>query len=136
MEIPVKLNNKLARRGQGFVDPSNGVAIAVGRQKKHGFQLVPETSFIRARLHEGSLIRVEMPDSMASENSSSSGSDNDAGGDDPGSTPATVEIVFSKKYSFGGDNFKKGDRVKLGAEEAELLVQEGVATRVESSDAP
>lgn len=117
-KIPVKLNSKLARRGQGFVDPSNGVAIAVARQKKNGFQLVPETSFIRARLHEGSLIRVELPSTSS------------------GAGAGEVEIVFSKKYSFGGDNFKKGDRVKLSAEEAELLVLEGVATRAESNDAP
>lgn len=121
--IAVKLRPDIASKGRGFVDPENGRAIAVGHQKRKGFQLVPNTSFIRARLHEGSLLKVELPPSTASAGSASS-------------PTGSAAVIFTKKYSMGEQKFSKGDRLQTTAEEADLLVMEGVAKLVSEADAP
>jgi len=118
--IAVKLRPDIASKGRGFVDPENGRAIAVGHQKRNGFQLVPNTSFIRARLHEGSLLKVELPPA-------STGSANGSG---------LVTIVFLKKCKFGDQQFFENDQLEVSAEDAAMLVEQGLAKLIESNDAP
>lgn len=120
--IAVKLAPKIARRGGGFVDPQNGVAIAVGRQRR-GFQIVPNTGFIQARIFAGDLLKIELP---AAEPSSG----------DLEKSPKAVHLRFTKKYKFCSQKYGAGEEIVVSPEVAAELVAEGVAEVFQGNDEP
>lgn len=120
--IAVKLAPKIAKRGGGFVDPINGLAIAVGRQRK-GFQIVPNTGFIQARIYAGDLLKVELP---ASDSSSVNVE----------KSPEAVRLRFTKKHKFGSQKYGSGEEIVVSPEAALELLEYGVVEILQGDDQP
>lgn len=122
-DIAVKLAPKIAKRGGGFVDPQSGLAIAVGRQRK-GFQIVPNTGFIQARIYAGDLLKVEMP---AAEPVHDGGAEKNV---------KAVQLRFTKKYKIGSQRYGAGEEIVVSPEVAAELVLEGVVEVLQGNDEP
>jgi len=118
-KLAVKLHPKIARRGGGFVDPESGLGISVARQAKNGFQLVPATGFIRARINSGDLLSVEISQPKQQ----------------PKADEGKVEVVLVKGIKIDDTKFKAGEKLLLTTDQADKLIADGVA-KMAGSDAP
>lgn len=104
--IRIKLGQKVAKRNGGFVDPANGIAICSSRQKQ-GFQEVPKTAFVQARINTGELIEVKPAKAI----------------DEP--QTSLVEVTVKQKIAVDEVKYKVGDRLTVTADVAAQLREQG-----------
>lgn len=111
--VNVRLPKKLEKGRQGYVDPENGIMISKAKYR-HGCQLVPNTSFIQAKINSGALIKVDEPSKSRSEEA-----------DTPGDE--LVAVTLGTNMKIAGEKRKAGETVQVPAAEAEQLILEGKA---------